>query len=197
MADLPDTDFLTKRASAGELAENDRVQIWFVREILPLEPGLMQFLHRNWRRNADIPDLRNDIYVLVYEAACKQFPETPRQFLFTTARNLLINRYRRENIVAIEAVSDLDQLGAVLDVPGPERSVMARDQLRQLQAAIDRLPPRCREVIIMRRIQGLSRAEISQRLGISEETISAHVTDGMCALAEMLHGEVMDFRRKS
>jgi len=195
MVETPDADFRNKDVQLRAAATED-VRVWFVREVLPLEPSLMQFLHRNWRRKDDIPDLRNDIYVLVYEAARRQFPEKPRQFVFTTARNLLINQYRREHVVAIEAVADLDALGIAQDVPGPESSVIARDQLRQLQAAIDRLPPRCREVIVMRRIEGLSRSEISQRLGISEETISAHVTDGMCALAEMFYGEAMDFRRE-
>ena len=197
MVKTPDAD---RRNEGTQRCHNaaalEDVRVWFVREVLPLEPALTQFLHRNWRRKDDIPDLRNDIYVLVYEAARRQFPEKPRQFVFTTARNLLINQYRREHVVAIEAVTDLDALGIALDVPGPEHSVIARDQLRQLQAAIDRLPPRCREVIVMRRIEGLSRPEIAQRLGISEETISAHVTDGMCALAEMFYGEAMDFRRK-
>jgi len=194
MVETPDAEFRNKDARGAAAMED--VRVWFVREVLPLEPSLMQFLHRNWRRKDDIPDLRNDIYVLVYESARKQFPEKPRQFVFTTARNLLINQYRREHVVAIEAVADLDALGIAQDVPGPESRVIARDQLRQLQAAIDRLPPRCREVIVMRQIEGLSRPEISLRLGISEETISAHVTDGMCALAEMFYGEAMDFRRK-
>ena len=165
------------------------VRAWFIREVLPLEAALMRYLHRNWRRKDDIPDLRNDIYVQVYEAALKQIPAKPRQFVVTTARNLLIDRFRREHIVPIEAMADLDMLEAVLDVADPERTVAARDDLRRLQAALDRLPPRAREVIVMRRVQGLSRVEISMRLGISEETISAHMTDGMRALTEFFYGE--------
>jgi len=49
---------------------------------------------------------------------------------------------------------------------------------------------------VMRRVEGLSRAEISVRLGISQETVSAHVTDGMRALTEMLFGAARDLRDK-
>jgi hypothetical protein len=45
---------------------------WFIREILPLEAALTQYLHHNWRNKAEIPDLRQDIYVKVYEASRKQ-----------------------------------------------------------------------------------------------------------------------------
>ena len=60
-----------------------------------------------------------------------------------------------------------------LETADPERTLAARDELSRLQAALDQLPPRTREVIVMRRVEGLSRVEIAVRLGISEETISA------------------------
>jgi RNA polymerase sigma factor (sigma-70 family) len=190
MIETPDTDRPEKsRQSRIEVAAMEDVRAWFVAEVLPLEQALMRYLHRNWRHKDDIPDLRNDIYVQVFEAALKKIPDKPRQFVVTTARNLLIDRFRREHIVPIEAVADLDTLEATFEITDPERTAAARDELRLLQRALERLPRRTREVIIMRRVEGLSRVEISLRLGISEETISAHVTDGMRALTEMIYGE--------
>jgi RNA polymerase sigma-70 factor (ECF subfamily) len=61
--------------------------------------------------------------------------------------------------------------------------------LRRLQAALDRLPPRCREVVVLRRIEGLSRPEIALRMGISTDTVSEHLAHGMFVLAELLYGE--------
>jgi RNA polymerase sigma-70 factor (ECF subfamily) len=179
----------------GRAAMND-VRAWFIREVLPFEPVLMRYLRRNWRRREDIADLRNDIYVSIYESALKQIPEKPRQFVISAARNLLIDRFRREHIVPIEAMADLDALEAALETADPERTLAARDELRRLQRALDQLPPRAREVIIMRRVEGLSRAEIAQRLGISEETISAYVTSGMRTLTELFFGESTDFGAK-
>jgi RNA polymerase sigma-70 factor (ECF subfamily) len=178
------------------VAAMEEVRAWFIREVLPLEPALMQYLRRNWRRRDDIADLRNDIYVQVFEAALKKLPEKPQQFVVTTARNLLIDRLRRERIVAMEAMADLDALEGAADTPGPERVAIARDELRLLQRAMERLPRRTQEIIVMRRVEGLSRAEISVRLGISQETVSAHVTDGMRALTEMLFGATPDLRDK-
>ena len=96
----------------------------------------------------------------------------------------------------LEAVADLDELEIAIDAPGPERNAMARDVLRKLQGALDRLPPRAREVVTLRRIEGLSRPEIAQRMGISEKTVSEHLTRGLCALADMLYGDGSDLRGK-
>jgi RNA polymerase sigma factor (sigma-70 family) len=197
MVETPDTDRPSEVSRPQiRVAEMADVRDWFVREVLPLEPALMQYLRRNWRRKDDIPDLRNDIYVQVYEAALQNIPDKPQQFVVTIARNLLIDRLRRERIVPMEAVADLDALHAALDAPSPENATIARDELRLLQTALERRPQRTREVIVMRRVEGLSRAEISVRLGISQETISAHVTDGVHALMDMLIGENAELRRK-
>lgn len=198
MIETPDTDRPQEGGQPrNRVAAMEEVHAWFIREVLPLEAALMQYLHRNWRRKDDIPDLRNDIYVQVYEAALRQIPDKPQQFVIVTARNLLINRLRRERIVPMEAMADLDALEVALDALTPERTTIARDELRLLQRALERLPRRTREVIVMRRVEGLSRAEISLRLGISEETISAHVTDGMRALTEMLFGATGELRDRT
>src|SRR6185437_5228285 len=118
--------------------------------VLPLEAALMQFLQHNWRNKNDIADLRQEVYVRVFDAAKKEIPARTRQFVFATARNLLITRIRDESVVPIEAVADLDALNVAKDEPGPERSAAARDELRRLQSALERLPPRCRQAVILR-----------------------------------------------
>ncbi len=180
--------------SAGMSAPD--VNGWFVLEVLPLEAALMQFLRRSWPNKSDLDDLAQEVYARVYEAACEKIPEPVKPFVFAIARNLLIDRVRHEHVVPIEAVADLEALGVALDAPGPDRSVMAQDELRRLQAALDRLPPRCREVIVMGRIEGLSGREISQRLNIGASTVSEHLANGMNALAEILFGDDAEFGRK-
>jgi len=180
----------------GTTAGVSDVDAWFVREVLPLEAALTQFLHHNWRNSSEIPDLRHDIYVRVYEAAQKQIPDRIKPFLFTTARNLLITRLRDENVVPIEAIADLEALGIAADEPGPDRNVIARDALRRLQTALDRLPKRCREAIVLRKVDGLSVREIALRMGIAEKTVKRHLTDGVRALANILYAEPTDFRGK-
>jgi RNA polymerase sigma-70 factor (ECF subfamily) len=186
----PDTDFDgVESRRAEKVVTSSQAKAWFVREVLPLEAMLTRFLARNWRNKVDLADFRQEIYAQVLDAAETKIPDRTKPFVFSVARNLLIDRFRKEHIVPIEAVAELDTLNIPADEPGPERTAVARDLLRRLQSGIERLPPRCREAVVLKRIEGLSRREIAERMGIAEQSVSDHIAYGMRILADVLYGE--------
>jgi RNA polymerase sigma-70 factor (ECF subfamily) len=190
MAETPDItreDSDPRRKGAG--MNTSELRAWFIRDVLPLEPALTQYLHTNWRNRSDIDDLLQEVYVRVCEAARREIPHPAKPFVFAVARNLLVDRVRREHIVSIETVSDLDALGVAVEEPGPDRNAMARQELRRLQTALDQLPPRARQAVLLRKIEGLSYREIAVRMGIGEDTVSEHLSKAMYALADTLYGE--------
>ena len=159
---------------------------WFKREILVHEEALMRYLARCWQKSAELVDLRQDVYVRVYEAAAKSRPYAPKSFLFTTARHLITDRLRRQRIVAIDAVGDLDALNVMIEELSPEVRTSAHQELRRLADAIDGLPPKCREVIWMRRVDDLPQKEVAARLGVTQKTVEKHVIKGMQLLADAM-----------
>lgn len=167
---------------------DDSLDDWFAREILVHEAALVSFLHRAWSDRAEIHDLRQETYVRVYEAAGKCRPTTPRAFLFTTARHLITDRLRRGRVVSIEPMGDPDALNVLIDEVSPERRLDARQVLLRLGAAFDRLPPRCREVVWLRRVEDLPQKEVAARMGISEKTVEKQVAKGVRLLAEYFYG---------
>ena len=193
MAEKFETHSGTAQPQGGSLSD---VDAWFVRDVLPLEPSLMQFLRHNWRNTSDIADLRQEVYVRVLDAAQRQIPDSAVQFVFRTARNLLTDRMRREHVVPIEAAADMDALEIAVDEPSPDRVLMARDELRQLQTALELLPPRCREAFVLRRVEGLTGRQIAARMGIGVATVSEHLANGLCILADALSIEAPALRRK-
>ena len=164
----------------------DPLDDWFVREVLPHEPALLRYLARVWPNRADIQDIRHDAYVRLLEAAHRLHPTAPKSLLFTTARNLMIDRARRNRIVPIDLREDLDSLNVLVDEVTPERRASIREQLVIVTQAINRLPERCREVLWLRRVEDLSQKEIAARLGISVGTVEKHMTRAAELLAEML-----------
>lgn len=160
------------------------LKTWFAREILAHEAALVRFLNRAWPKRDEIHDLRQEIYVRVYEAAAQSRPISPKSFLFTTARNLMADRVRRSRVVSIEAVGDIAALNVLVDEVSPERRIDGRQELKRLARAFDLLPPRCREVVWMRRVEEIPQKEVAERLGISERTVEAHVLNGMRYLAD-------------
>jgi RNA polymerase sigma-70 factor (ECF subfamily) len=179
----------TTLRKAGEGPSTAEVKAWFVREVLPLEATLVQFLRKASRNASDLDDLRQEVYTRLYETAKKEIPEHTRPLLFRIARHLLIDRARRAQIVSIEAVENLENLNLAIDEPGPDRAVIAREELRRMQTALDQLPRRYRMAVVMRKVEGLTTREIALRLGIAEKTVEKHLTEGVRALANILYRE--------
>ena len=161
---------------------------WFADEILVHEEALLHFLARAWPQRDELHDLRQEIYVRVYEAAGKALPTTPKSFLFATARHLMADRVRRSRVVSIEAVGDFESLNVLVEEVTPERWFSGRQILKRLAEAFDLLPDRCREVVWLRRVEELSQKEVAMRLGISEKTVEKHVAKGMRLMAGHFYG---------
>lgn len=167
---------------------DESLKSWFLREILAHEESLVRYLTRIWPWRDEVHDLRQEAYVRVFEAAKVSRPQSPKSFLFTTARHLMADRIRRQRIVSIEALGDLEIFNLLVDELSPEYQVESRQELRRLALAFDQLPPRCREAVWMRRVDDLSQKEVANRLGISPRTVEKHVMKGMQILADCLFG---------
>lgn len=171
------------------MIDDEELNAWFRREVLPLERVLASYIRRNWRVTEDVMELRQDIYEHVLIGARRSgLPTNTRAYMFTLARNHLINHAKRARIVSFETIADLDAIGRETDIFETERSLTARDELRHAKAGIEKLPPRCREVIELRKLNGLSTQEVADVLGVTTETIRQHLKYGMKALIDHMLG---------
>ncbi len=166
----------------------DSVDAWFKEEIVVHEAALMRFLRRCWPHAQDLHDLRQETYIRVYEAAARSRPLQPKAFLFATAKHLMADRVRRQRIVTIDSVGDLETLDVMIDDISPERRIGARQELRELARAFDQLPARCRETVWLRRVDRLPQKQVAARLGVTEKTVEKHLMKGMRLLTEALLG---------
>ncbi|MEQ1514264.1 MAG: sigma-70 family RNA polymerase sigma factor [Lysobacteraceae bacterium] len=161
---------------------------WFVREILVHEEALTRYLQRCWPHRDDLHDLRQEVYIRVYEAASGTLPNSPKAFLFTSARNLITDHLRRSRVVSIETMGDLEPLNVLVDEVSPERRFGGRQALRRLSDAFDRLPDRCRQVMWLRRVEELPQKVVALQMGISEKTVEKHVANGIRLIADHFYG---------
>src|SRR5690606_18225440 len=99
----------------------------------------------------------------------------PRAYLFSVQRSLVQQQVRRRQVVAIETMAELDGLGAEAPQASPERVASAREQLALAQRLLAAMPARCRQVFRLRRIEGLSQREVSERLRIRQSTVEKHM----------------------
>lgn len=60
-----------------------------------------------------------------------------------------------------------------------DSGILARDDLRRVEAALEELPEKCRQVFILSRFQGLTHAEIAAKLGVSQSLVEKYVVRAM------------------
>lgn len=100
-------------------------------------------------------------------------------FLFQVARRLALDTVRRARVSPIDAATD-HVLSSVMEAGvGLHETVCTNQEFQLLLEAIETLPPRGREVIILRKIHRLSPADTAKRLHISEETVHVHTRRGL------------------
>jgi RNA polymerase sigma factor (sigma-70 family) len=131
---------------------------------------LRRYLGRLLGNPAEAQDVAHDAYLRVYPSVTNQSAHQPEALLYTTARRLAINRLKRRSIAPFSREA-LVQDAAPSGEPSVEQQVMARQELSLLQAAIADLPEGCRAVLLLRKVELLSHAEIAQRLGIAISTV--------------------------
>ena len=144
----------------------------------------MGYLRRNSRDPDGVADLRQDVYVKVYEAAEKAIPLLTKPFLFAVARNLLIDRARHSQVASIITSGEDDH--DHVDELSPERHAIARQHMDCFTRALAALPPRCREVVELRKIAGLSQKAVAEQLGITEGTVEKQIAKGVRILTDAM-----------
>lgn len=110
----------------------------------------------------------------------------PVHYLMRIVRNVFIDRKRSEQRDA-RLFHSLEAAGTnTRDASDPERILAGKQQLQRVLAAIDELPPRCREAFTLHRFHGLSYAAIARRMGIGTGTVEKHIAEAMLRITRCL-----------
>jgi RNA polymerase sigma factor (sigma-70 family) len=172
------------------LSASPEFERWFEQHVLPHGPALRGWLRGRFPTLSDPDDIVQEAFARVVRAQTAGSIERPKAFLFTTARNLAIDSFRRRNVAVVESLTEWDGQHVLEEARGVSETVSHEQELEILTQAIQSLPERCRQVLTLRKIYGLSQKEIADRLGISEHTVEAQIGNGVrrCAAFLARHG---------
>lgn len=175
-----------------------RAQIvaWVGSNIIPHEADLRARLRRMTVSESEIDDIVQDAYLNIARLKSVAHIRSGRAYFFTTARMVVLQRIRRERIVRIDSLSEMDALRLEDDDPGPERRVSARRELERVRGLIAALPDRCREIFELRRVQGVPQREIAARLNVPEHIVEQQSMRGLKLILKAL-SDVADDPRPS
>lgn len=189
---------LAERAAQGDQAAVER--------LLELHlPAVRAFVRSHMSQKLRARESSSDIV----QSVCRELLTHQERFrhpsegafaawLFTTARRKIQNRVRdldrHKRDAAREQAGggddpDLAAVGsAYVRFTSPSASVMRREQVERLEAALEQMTPEHREVLTLAHLAGLSRAEIAAQIGSTEEAVRAMLYRAMARLSLLLEG---------
>ena len=127
--------------------------------------------------NADeAAEVSQEAFLRVYAAELGDQTPVSEALLYTVARNLALSELRKRTSRATDAVGDWDDLRVEDTGPSVETLMQNRQRVAAVEAAMDRMAPKCLEVFRLRKIDNLSHAEIARQLDISPKTVERHIT---------------------
>jgi RNA polymerase sigma factor (sigma-70 family) len=153
---------------------------WFNEEIRPHESDLRAFLRARFPTLTDVDDLVQESYVRLVHAHAAGRPGLNRAYLFVVARNAGLDLVRRQRCVLFESLGNFDDSLVVEDrATNPAEIFSLEQEHAMLHDALRQLPPRCGEIMRLRRFEGLSYQQIAEKLGLSERTVNAQLALGI------------------
>lgn len=127
-------------------------------------------------------DILHDALVRFALVVKKDRIEQPHAYLRTIVRNLLVDGYREQarflSLSELEPATDEACPAPGYEpalAPSPEHLADLQQRLQALERIIECLPPRCREVFWLFRIEGHTQPEIASKLGISLNMVERHI----------------------
>ncbi len=151
----------------------------------PYQPRLFAYLRYQRRDNADAEDLLQEVLIRAWRGLVSgHAPQRPDTWLFSIARNLLIDRGRHER--ARPRLVSMDERPAPVDHETPEDAVRARETQIALEAAIAELPEKQREVFLLRLNSDLTFRDIADLRDEPLSTVLGHMSYAVAKLRRRL-----------
>ena len=153
--------------------------VWFAETVRPHEPALRAFLSRRFSSLPDHDDLVQETYTRLLRIPDRERLVHAKAFLFTTARNVAIDHFRRTQRAPVEPFDEADEIAMLDSAPSAAEMLDRAERHEAMVAALDTLPERCREVMLLRYVDGFSAQEIAAHLGLAAATVRVHLMKGV------------------
>ncbi len=152
---------------------------WLHEEVLPHEPALRAYLRAQFPDLPDQDDVVQVCLIRLLKVRAAGEIASPRGLLFAVARNAARDHFRRRKVANTFPITEAEVSSVFDEAPSVEEQVSRAQEAELLKSAISALPPRCREILLLKKYQNLSQREIARLLGISEHTVEAQLTKAL------------------
>lgn len=174
----------------SEPLSNENDARWFSDEVQAHEFLLRGFLNKRLQ-SSDVDDVVQHTYVRLVVEKRKGSIRQVKPLLFAIARNAMYDLFRSRRKLPAFSTSGEELAFVVDDRPTVAEQICHQTRMDLIKQAVEALPPRCRQIIELRKFDGLTVPQIAARLGISENTVKTLVAKGVRSIADYVqkHGD--------
>jgi RNA polymerase sigma-70 factor (ECF subfamily) len=153
------------------MAFNDEFERFYKKQY----PALLHFARYLINSNEDALEIVNDVFVAVWNKRDKlQLNDSLKSYLFTSVKNSCIN-FQKKNRLKFSELTDVDGASDYKADEGLEIKELNND----LDKALSLLPPKCKQVFLMSRVDGLKYQQIADVMDISIKTVEAQMSKAL------------------
>ncbi|WP_314972246.1 sigma-70 family RNA polymerase sigma factor [Comamonas testosteroni] len=134
---------------------------------------LQGWLRRKVGNAFDAADLTQDTFVRILGVREPPRIESPRAYLTTVAKGVLVNWCRRQALerAYLEALALLPEPEA----PSPEHRALVLEALHEIDAMLDALPPLVRRTFLLSQLEDMKYDDIALQLGVSLTSVKRYM----------------------
>jgi len=174
--DIPEDD--SGAAGAGACQDTVRVQRF--------RPMLLRYFRRHLQHDADAEDLAQEALMRLFRSPAQV--DNAEAYVLRIASNLLRDRFRRDRSHHAGLHEPLDGTLHELpsEEPGSDHVYAGRERLERFLSALDELPPRCRQIFLLQRYEGMTYTAIARQLQVSVSAVEKHMMRALLHLQARL-----------
>ena len=147
---------------------------------------LRRFIARYMLSMHDIDDVSQEAFLRAYNAERTGPVHQPKAFLFRIVKNLMMSEFSRKSRKVTDYIEDYEQDDLMASDQTLEGDIMAQQKLGIYCEAVASLPPKCRRVVLLKKVYGLSHKEIAAKMEIQISTVEKHLTKGVRQCHEIM-----------
>jgi len=179
------------RSATGRLSRLREKEAWFETHVWVHRPQLRNFMKRRKVAGHEVDDLCQETFLRIWRAYDPGSCERPKSVVFQTARNLIIDLARREEIVRDALALIAPQLSDACDWLDPLRWVSGEWELKRVNCAVAELSPLQQALVWYRRIEQLPEKGTARALRINVDRVDNQLrqaTQQLRATIDFLRG---------
>lgn len=150
---------------------------------------------------SEVEDIVQDTFVRAHLVKNKQDIQKPEAFMVQVAKNLAFDYVKSARVQKAYDPGDdffdfLDSLHPEAHVDSAYKILASEQEFERFCEEAKKLPGKCREVYLLRKVYGFSQKEIAARLGLSESTVEKHIANGTKKLFLLMKNDMPSLKRK-